>query len=111
MVEETDAPISPREFSVSEFQKRLVPRLMLDAINCIEHAYEHIEPDRRIRVRHALMLLREADCTDIETAISMLRDIARHLRAIERTVRDNHRPFSAQKVRRVRERVEHIALD
>ena len=91
-----------------EFAKRVLPRLMLDTASCIQMTYDDVEHDRRSSARRAVMLLHTADATDVDRSISMLREMAAHLREIERTLRHEHRPFSAQKVRRVRERVEHM---
>jgi hypothetical protein len=71
-------------------------------------AYDDVEHDRRSRARRAVMLLHTADSTDVDRCIAMLQEMAAHLHEIERALRHENRPFSAQKVRRVRERVEHM---
>ena len=47
--------------------------------------------------------------TDTATTMSVLRELSPHLVRIERTLEDLERPFTARKVRGVRDRVQHLA--
>jgi hypothetical protein len=96
---------------MTELQARLLPRLVLDTVNCLQLAYDDIDQEYKTRARHAIVALHRADVTDIEAAISMLRKVAHHLRGIERSLEAAHRPFTARKVSRIRERVEHLTFD
>jgi hypothetical protein len=94
---------------MNNLHSRTLPRLVLDTVHCLHVAYDDIDHERRTRTRDAINSLHSADVTDIESAISMLRNVAHHLREIE-TILQNDRPFTAGKVRGVRHRVELLGM-
>jgi hypothetical protein len=89
---------------------RTLPRLMVDAIHCLWVAHDHLDDDLRGRTRHTITSLRNADTTDPDRAGSVLLDATAHFKAVEKSLEAAERPYTADKVRRVRERVEHITL-
>jgi hypothetical protein len=90
-------------------QSRLITRLVLDTMSCFQLAYPDVDGDRKLALRSTIWSLQRADMTDVEGAITLLRDVAGHLRAVERTLEAKHMLLTANKVRSVRERVEHAA--
>jgi hypothetical protein len=95
---------------MSEFQKRLLPRLVLDTINCLQTVYGELDHDLRTETRENLASLLQMDVTDIESAIDVLLTVAQQLREVEARLDAAGRPFAMHKVRSVRIRVEHAAL-
>ena len=93
---------------VHQVQSRLLSRLVRDTVDCLQLAYADIDYQRKVDARNAVMTLNTTDVTDLETAISTLRDIRRHLRVIEMNLNAADRPLTAAKVRDVRQRVEHM---
>jgi hypothetical protein len=93
---------------VQQFQPRLLSRLVRDTVNCLQLAYADIDYQRKVDARNAVMRLNTTDVTDLETAISALRLIRRHLRVIETSLDAADLPLTAAKVRDVRQRVEHM---
>ena len=63
---------------MSEFQKRLLPRLVLDTINCLQTVYGELDHDLRTETRENLASLLQMDVTDIESAIDVLLTVAQH---------------------------------
>jgi hypothetical protein len=92
-----------------DFQSRALARLVLDTTNCLQLAYANVDNERKIDVRNTIMSLNTADVTDVECAISMLRVVGSHLRQFEKDLNAADRPLIANKVRGVRQRVEHFA--
>ena len=92
---------------MSEFQKRLLPRLVLDTINCLQTVYGELDTDLRTETRENLASLLQMDVTDIESAIDVLLTVAQQLREVEVRLDAAGRPFAMRKVRSVRQRVEH----
>jgi len=72
---------------MSEFQKRLLPRLVLDTINCLQTVYGELDTDLRTETRENLASLLQMDVTDIESAIDVLLTVAQQLREVESAVR------------------------
>ena len=95
---------------MSEFQKRLLPRLVLDTINCLQTVYGELDHDLRTETRENLASLLQMDVTDIESAIDVLLTVAQQLREVEVRLDAAGRPFAMRKVRSVRQRVEHATL-
>lgn len=95
---------------MSEFQKRLLPRLVLDTINCLQTVYGELDHDLRTETRENLASLLQMDVTDIESAIDVLLTVAQQLREVEARLDAAGRPFAMGKVRSVRQRVEHVTL-
>ena len=95
---------------MSEFQKRLLPRLVLDTINCLQTVYGELDHDLRTETRENLASLLQMDVTDIESAIDVLLTVAQQLREVEARLDAAGRPFAMRKVRSVRQRVEHATL-
>src|SRR5215211_7858485 len=65
-----------------QVQQRALPRLMLDAVSCIQLAYGDLDDDLRAEARHHIASLLHTDVTDVETAIAALRTVAQQLRAV-----------------------------
>ena len=95
---------------MSEFQKRLLPKLVLDTINCLQTVYGELDNDLRTETRENLASLLQMDVTDIESAIDVLLTVAQQLREVEVRLDAAGRPFAMRKVRSVRQRVEHATL-
>ena len=87
---------------------RILPRLVQDMIHCLWLAHDQVDHGLKSETRRAITSLRKADATDAATAMSMLRELSQHLALIERTLEDLERPFTARKVRGVRDRVQHL---
>jgi hypothetical protein len=87
---------------------RILPRLLQDTIHCLWLAHDQVDQGLKSETRRAIMSLRKADVTDTAMAMSILRDLSPHLVRVERTLEDLERPFTAKKVRGVRDRVEHL---
>jgi len=98
------------EVPMHELQTRTLPRLMIDPIHCLWLAHDHLCDDLRGTTRHTITALRAADMTDTERAGSVLLDAAPHLVAVEESLEAADRPFTAQKIRDVRRRVEHLTV-
>jgi hypothetical protein len=84
---------------------RTLPHLAVDTIHILSVAQDHLDPDLRQAARLTIMSLRNADTTNSDEAAAMLRGTAHHLRDIETCLEAADRPFTARKVRGVRERV------
>ena len=95
---------------MDHLQKRLIPRLVLDSVNCIELAYSDLDHDQRTDARYSIASLLQMDVTDTDSAVTALRTVARHLRDVEARLDNAGRPFAMRKVRSVRQRVEHATL-
>ena len=95
---------------MSEFQKRLLPRLVLDTISCLQTVYDDLDHDLRTETRENLASLLQMDVTDIESAIDVLLTVAQQLREVEVRLDAAGRPFAMRKVRSVRHRLEHATL-
>ena len=91
-------------------QARTLPRLMVDAIHCLWLAHDHLHDDLRGTTQHTIASLRNADTTDPERAGLVLLEATAHLAAVEDNLEAADRPFTAQKIRDVRRRVQYLAL-
>jgi hypothetical protein len=100
--------VSATSTRVQQFQSRLLSRLVRDTVDCLQLAYADIDYQRKVDARNAVMTLNTTDVTDLETAISTLRVVRRHLRVIEMNLNAADRPLTAAKVRDVLQRVEHM---
>ena len=87
---------------------RILPRLVQDAIHCLWLAHDQVDQSLKGETRRAIMSLRKADVADTALTMSVLRAVSPHLVRVERTLQDLERPFTAQKVRGVRDRVQHL---
>jgi hypothetical protein len=67
---------------MSEFKRRLLPRLVLDTINCLQTVYGELDHDLRTETRENLASLLQMDVTDIESAIDVLLTVAQQLRCL-----------------------------
>ena len=95
---------------MTEFHRRMLPRLMLDTSKCLQLAQGDLDADLRTQARDDISSLLQMDVTDIESAVAALRTVAHHLRKVEEQLDAAGRPFAMRKVRSVRERVEHATL-
>ena len=93
-----------------DLQARTLPRLITDLIQCLSMAQDQVDDALRNKARVAIMALRDADVTDLERTASIVRDTADHLAAIETNLEAIDRPFTARKVRAVRQRVRYLTL-
>jgi hypothetical protein len=93
-----------------EFQKRLLPRLVLDAINCLRTVYDDLDHELRTETRDNIASLLQMDMTHIESAVEALLTVAQQLREVEARLMVADRPFAMRKVRSVRQRLEHAML-
>ena len=93
---------------MDSLQSRILPRLVLDTINCLWLAHESVHHDLKSQTRQAITSLQQADVTDADRAAFMLLDLADHLRGIESKLESVDRPFTAKKVRGVLDRVQHL---
>ena len=93
---------------MESLQTRILPRLVLDAISCLWIAHDHVDHDLKAETRRTILTLRKADVTDPARATSVLHDVSRHLRRIERNLEDLERPFTARKIRAVLDRMQHL---
>ncbi|HEY7384378.1 MAG TPA: hypothetical protein VH743_11975 [Beijerinckiaceae bacterium] len=94
---------------MDQLQSRTLPRLVQDAIHCLWLAHDHVDPDLKSEARRMIMSLRKADAADAATAACVLRELAPHLLRLEQRLDAMERPCTARSVRRVRDRVEHLA--
>ncbi len=94
-----------------DLQARTLPRLIVDAIHCLWLAHDQLANELRGPTRRTITALRNTDITDAERAGSALRSATPHLVAVERSLEALDRPYTAKKVRAVRQRVEHITLN
>jgi hypothetical protein len=95
---------------MSEFQSRLLPRLVLDMINCLQTVYGDLDHDLRSETRENIASLLQMDVTDIERTTDVLLTVAQQLREVEARLENADRPFPMRKARNVRNRVEHATL-
>ena len=93
---------------MDQFQSRILPRLVQDAIHCLWLAHDHVDHDLKGKIRRVIVVLRKADVADVPVAVSMFRELLPHLRRVERMLDAMERPCTAKTVRRVRDRVEHL---
>ena len=91
-------------------QSRTLPRLVQDAIHCLWLAHDHVDPALKSEARVMIMSLRKADAADAATVRCILRELAAHLLRVEERLDAMERPCTARSVRRVRDRVEHLAM-
>jgi hypothetical protein len=94
---------------MESLQSRILPRLVLDTINCLWLAHDSVHNDLKSRTRQAITSLHNADMTDTDRAAFMLLDLAHHLRQIEAKLEAMDRPFTAKKIRSVLHRVQYLA--
>ena len=98
-----------RELRVDHLQSRILPRLVQDTIHCLWLAHDHVDHDLKSATRRMIMSLRKADVSDARTALFMFQELSPHLLRVEGTLEAMERPCTAKSVRRVRDRVEHLA--
>ena len=91
-----------------DLQARVLPHLVLDTIHCLWMAHDQLNWRLKGEARDAIMSLRSADSTDRNRTVASLRFIRRHLVEIEAYLEARDRPFTARKVRRVLDRLEHL---
>ena len=84
---------------------RILPRLVLDTVQCLLVAHDYVDEGLRSETRDAIKCLRKADMTDLEKAASVLRGVAPHLHDVETSLHDAHRSLTARKIGDVRRRV------
>ena len=84
---------------------RILPRLVLDTVQCLLVAHDYVDEGLRSETRDAIKCLRKADMTDIEKAASVLRGVAPHLHNVEASLHDANRSLTARKIGDVRRRV------
>jgi hypothetical protein len=80
-----------------------------DAIHCLWLAHDHVDPALKSEARVLIMSLRKADAADPATVRCILRELAAHLLRVEERLDAMERPCTARTVRRVRDRVAHLA--
>jgi hypothetical protein len=88
---------------------RILPRLVLDAIHCLWLAHDHVDHGLKNETRRTIMSLRKADVSDPARAMALLLEVQPYLTRVERTLQAMERPYTAGKVRRVVDRVHHLA--
>ncbi len=93
-----------------DLKTRILPRLMVDAIHCLSVAEDQLDGALRHTARRAILSLRKTDTTDTARAASLLRATARDLAAIETCLLAAARPFTARRVRDVRQRVQRFTM-
>jgi hypothetical protein len=93
---------------MDSLQSRILPRLVLDTINCLWIAHDCVNRDLKSQTRQAIRSLHNADMTDPERAAFMLLDLAHHLRQIECKLNALDRPFAAKRIRGVLDRVQYL---
>jgi hypothetical protein len=91
-------------------QSFALPGLTLDAIRCLSLAHDFVEQDLQDRTRRTILSLRTAHTTEAAAAIVVLRRTAKHMVDVEENLNQRHRHITAEKVRGVRQRVQHLVL-
>jgi hypothetical protein len=84
---------------------RTLPRLALDAVQCLLAAHDYVDQDLRSETQDAITCLRSADMTDVVAAASVLRAVTPHLLDVETRLDLANRSHTARKIRDVRRRV------
>jgi hypothetical protein len=90
-------------------QSGILPRLVLDTINCLWIAHDSAHHNVQRQTRQAIAFLEKADVTDADRTAFMLLEIEHHLREIESRLETLDRPFIVKKIRGIRHRVCHLA--
>ena len=93
---------------MDSLRSRMLPRLVLDTINCLWLAHDCVPHTLKTDARKAITTLQNADVTDTDRAAFMLLELAEHLRQIESKLESMDRPFTAKKVRGVLRQVQHL---
>ncbi len=84
----------------------ILTRLILDTVACLRAAQDDLHDDVKTRAGYAIRSLSAADVTNADKTRWLLCEMGRHLREVEQEFRALDRPFSANKVHGVLERVE-----
>ena len=84
---------------------RTLPRLALDAVQCLLVAHDYVDEDLRSETRDAITCLRGTDMTDVAAAASVLRAVTPHLLDVETRLDLANRSHTARKIRDVRRRM------
>jgi hypothetical protein len=93
---------------MDSLQSRILPRLVLDTINCLWLAHDSVHLNVQRQARQAIRFLQEADVTDPDRAVFVLLELEHHLREIEGRLEGLDRPFMSKKIRDVRNRAHHF---
>jgi hypothetical protein len=96
------------ETSVQSSGTHNLPRLFLDVVHCVRLVYEDLDIDLKNKARLVIASLRDADTTNPEKAEFILRGTTSDLLAIEAFLASSGRSLTANKVRRIRERMQHL---
>ena len=91
-------------------QSFALPGLTLDAIKCLTIAHDFVGDELRDQTRLTILSLRTAHTTEAAETIAVLRRTAKHLVEVEENLNQTHRHITAEKVRHVRQRVQHLVL-
>ena len=88
----------------------MLTRLVLDTVACLRAVHADLPNDVKTRAEEAIRSLSATDMTNTDRATSLLCAMCRDLREVEQEFRALNRPFSANKVHRVLERIEGAQL-